>query len=279
MRRKKDAKRGLQGFTLVEALVVTALLTLLGFAVLKSSIAMLRSLRMDKHRLAALNFVQQQFESLRGMDYYRIGIRGDDNVGFMNQVVVENDSYDVTADMLMSNIVVLSDMGTESVSDDVNATMITYVWDVDDAWDLSGENDLGGGSNDYKRVRVEVTWEDQGVRSSQADETIIYGIVADDLEYETDGGGGDTGVPVDNNDPAEVEIVMAEYKLGKSELKVEAVSTEPGSPGLFVEGYGVMRLDKGKYVYSANPVPDPGASIRVTSDAGGSDAHPVKVSK
>jgi len=69
-----------------------------------------------------------------------------------------------------------------------------------------------------------------------------------------------------------VVISKAEFKSGKSELSVEATSSDGGSVTLTVVGYGTMTYDskKDKYKYKAKPVANPGATVTVTSSGGGS---------
>jgi hypothetical protein len=74
-----------------------------------------------------------------------------------------------------------------------------------------------------------------------------------------------------------VVITKAEYKADKSELKVEATSSDGGSVTLTVVGYGNMtwKSSKNKYEYKGKPVADPGATVTVTSSGGGEDTKNV----
>ena len=69
-----------------------------------------------------------------------------------------------------------------------------------------------------------------------------------------------------------VTITKAEYKLNRSELNVEATSSNGGTPVLTVVGYGDMTYDSGKnkYKLKIRPVGDPGGTVTVTSSDGGS---------
>ena len=69
----------------------------------------------------------------------------------------------------------------------------------------------------------------------------------------------------------DVNIIKAEFKADKSELKVEATSSDNGNVTLTVVGYGVMtyKADKNKYEYKAKPTANPGATVTVTSSGGG----------
>jgi len=275
---KISERKKRRGFTLVEVLVVSVLLALLAGAVLRGAIMVLQGLQRNSLHLGAMNLIQQQIETLRGMDYYRLGIHPGDNIGYINRTVVTNDVYDATNDVLLSSSVVLSDGGTTTTSDDVNATLITYVWHVDDAWDGTGVSDADGDTNDYKRVRVQITWDNMGKQVVRFVETFIYGIVSDDSEPEAQGGGED---PPGGGDPPSIEITKAEYKTkdNKFELKVEAIDNESGVPTLTLVGYGVMeyKASKDKHEYKQKPEPDPGPTVTVTSTGGGSDTHPVTI--
>jgi len=74
-----------------------------------------------------------------------------------------------------------------------------------------------------------------------------------------------------------VQITRAEYKADKSELYVEATSSEGGTAELTVAGYGPMTYNAGKNVYKLKlrPADDPGGSVTVTSNMGGSDTKTV----
>jgi hypothetical protein len=74
-----------------------------------------------------------------------------------------------------------------------------------------------------------------------------------------------------------VTIIKAEYKTGRSEINIEATSSDGGSVTLTVVGYGTMTYDsrKNKYKYKVRPVADPGATITVTSSGGGQDTANV----
>lgn len=67
-----------------------------------------------------------------------------------------------------------------------------------------------------------------------------------------------------------VTITKAEYKSDKSELKVEATSSDQPSVTLTLVGFGNMSWKNNKYEYKAKPVANPG-SVTVTSSGGGSD--------
>ena len=271
-------------FTLVEAVFAGVLISILFLAVMRSSITALKSARQSRHHMAAINMIQQQVETVQGMDYYRIGIHTPDHMAFVNRSVLTNevdvDTFHPGTDVPMLSRVVLDDRGTPATNDDVHATLTTYAWAVDDAFDGLGVKDADSNTRDYKRIRVEIAWTDMGAPHSRAVETIAYGIISDDVPYSATGGG--VPPPGSGDEPGIVEVVKAEYSTKDKDLKVEA--TEDGGEGastLTVVGYGVMKYDekKDKYTYSNNNAAAPGATITVTSSGGGTHTFPVTFKK
>jgi hypothetical protein len=74
-----------------------------------------------------------------------------------------------------------------------------------------------------------------------------------------------------------VTITKAEYKSSRSEINIEATSSDGGSVTLTVVGYGDMTYDsrKNKFKYKVRPAANPGATITVTSSGGGQDTANV----
>ncbi|MHC4618740.1 MAG: hydrogenase small subunit [Planctomycetota bacterium] len=71
---------------------------------------------------------------------------------------------------------------------------------------------------------------------------------------------------------AGITIWKAEYNVSSQGLLVRATTDTQPADALTVQGYGVMswKANANHYEYRAAPVSDPGGSITVTSDAGGS---------
>ena len=69
-----------------------------------------------------------------------------------------------------------------------------------------------------------------------------------------------------------ITVLKAEYGRRKSELKVEATSSDGGNVTLTIVGYGDMTWNsrKSKYTFRKKPLADPGGSITITSTGGGS---------
>ncbi len=270
---RHSTSRSKEGFTLIEAVIVSALLAMLAFAVLKSSMVVRQSLRSSQHHTAATNLLKQQVETIRGMDYYRLGIHPDNNLVYINAMVATNDSYDATEDILMTNSVVLNDMGTPTRSDDLTGLISVRAWVVDDAFDGIGASDADGKLDDYTKIQVDLTWSDQGRSITRNCETFAYGTISDDMDPPP------VDTTPDEGDPdGAIVISKAEYTYKDSKLKVEANTDEEGTPILRVTGYFAMNYDskKNKYKYEEKGVVDPGGTVTVTSSAGSSATHSVQ---
>jgi len=140
-----------------------------------------------------------------------------------------------------------------SGSSDPDDQIVDYIWDFDDA-DGLGEDAVGiTAANIYSAVGtyiVTLTVFDSGDLSSQDTATVTV----------TEPPTGDV-----------ITITKAEYKVSKSELKVEATSSQGGTAVLTVDGYGQMTYNNPRnlYQFSEKSVPDPEGSITVTSSLGG----------
>jgi ABC-type sulfate transport system substrate-binding protein len=86
-------------------------------------------------------------------------------------------------------------------------------------------------------------------------------------------GASDTTDPPPSGDT--VVITKAEYKASKSELKVEATSSDQPNVTLTLVGYGTMTWKNNKYEFKGKGVADPGATVTVTSSGGGEDTKAV----
>jgi len=281
---KTAERKKSSAFTLVEAVVVTVLISFVAAAILRASILALRSSRLNRHQLAAVNAMQEQVEAIRGMDYFRIGIRAADHVAFINYNVDTNgtDVYEPARDVLMSNAVVLGDVGTATNSDDLMATMVVTAWNVDDAFDGLGALDKDHKTNDYKMIVVTISWTDLGNPYTRSVTTMAYGIISDDIPYTASGA---TNTPATassgDGDPPDVEISKAEYSEKDKKLTVQAVEPGATSVTLTVTGYGIMDYDskKDNYKYDEKGKSNPGATVTVTSSDGSSATYPVTSKK
>lgn len=131
-----------RGAGLIEVVVATALLTII-FTGLFGVLTLGTRLATDnKSRTGALSLALERIEYIRSLDYNDIGTVGGDPQGSL--VVSENVELN----------------GVQYI----RRTSIVY---IDDAKDGVGVSDVNGIINDYKRVKVAVSWEGQtGTRVS-----------------------------------------------------------------------------------------------------------------
>jgi type II secretory pathway pseudopilin PulG len=275
------------GFTLVEAIVVVALLALISAGIFRTTSMVLRSVRANNNIRAANNQLQQQIENIRGMDYYRIGVHPGTGVAYMNRTVRTNDVYDATNDVLLVSRIVMADSGTTSTNGNVLATMTTYASPFDDPADGLGGADADRDTNDAMRVRAEVAWVDLGKTYTRSLETMVYGIISNDEPTDTSGVAPEESPSTGDGDEGVVDILKAEWdgKAGDSKaakLKVEATASGKGANVLTLVGYGIMpKYDskKDKWTYDADKQANPGGTVTVTAKMGGEDTYPVKFKK
>jgi len=274
------------GFTLVEAMVVVVLLSLISAGIFRTTSMVIRSVRVNNNIRAANNQLQQQIENIRGMDYYRIGSQPGTGVAYMNRTVTKtNDVYDATNDVLLVSRIVLADSGTVSTNGHILATMTTYAASVDDPVDGLGGADadrdtndamrvraeivwvdmgntyaasvddpvdgLGGAdadrdTNDAMRVRAEIVWVDMGKTYTRSLETLVYGIISNDEPTDTAGVAPEDDPSFGDGDDGVVDILKAEYNKKDQKLTVEATASGKGANTLTLVGYGSMDYDSKK---------------------------------
>jgi len=121
----------------------------------------------------------------------------------------------------------------------------------------------GGGNN--SGWQDSTSYEDTGLT---ADTQYTYTVTARDKSVAQNSTGPSTAASATTD--AEVgdvvTITKAEFNIGKSELKVEATSSDGGTAVLTVVGYGTMTYDskKNKYTFREKPVADPSGTVTVT---------------
>jgi len=267
------------GFTLVEAMVVVVLLSLISAGIFRTTSMVIRSVRVNNNIRAANNQLQQQIENIRGMDYYRIGSQPGTGVAYMNRTVTKtNDVYDATNDVLLVSRIVLADSGTVSTNGHILATMTTYAASVDDPVDGLGGADADRDTNDAMRVRAEIVWVDMGKTYTRSLETLVYGIISNDEPTDTAGVAPEDDPSFGDGDDGVVDILKAEYNKKDQKLTVEATASGKGANTLTLVGYGSMDYDskKDKWKYDEKKQANPGANVKVTAKLGGEDIYPVK---
>jgi hypothetical protein len=191
-------------------MIVALMLAVLSGAVYRALTMTMWQLEAAKLQTAAAQQAQQQIETLRGIDMYRIGAREGDNVGYINYNVTENDYYNPTEDVLLTNSVVLSDGGALNVSgDNVPASILTEVWNIDDTYDGLGADDADGNTNDYKRLRLTMVWEYRGRMFTNVNDTYVYGMNWDNYNLDDDWRlrtlGLPTGLPAGTKDTTDTK--------------------------------------------------------------------------
>lgn len=164
-----------RGVSLIDALMSAAVLVTISlglFAVLQLSI---RESTDTKARSGALMLANEQVEFLHSLAYADVGV-GDNNKGHGN----DPDGYDEDnpggtggggndQDLLMNR-------ATHVTLNGIQYTRRTYVHYIDDAADGLANHDNDHDRNDYKFVKVEVSWESRGVAKSV---TLVSNITPD----------------------------------------------------------------------------------------------------
>jgi len=123
-----------RGVGLVEVVVGTALLTIVFvgfFGVLQLGTRLATD---SKSRTGALSLSLERMEYIRSLDYDSIGTVGGDPSGALA----------VSEDITINGI---------------DYTRRTYIVYIDDAKDGTGGGDTNGITDDYKRVKIEVSWQ------------------------------------------------------------------------------------------------------------------------
>lgn len=122
-----------RGAGLVEVVVGTALLTIV-FVGLYGVLQLGTRLATDnKARTGALSLAVERMEYIRSLDYESVGVAGGDPLGSL--------------------------AASENIAlNGIDYTRRTHIVYVDDAKDGTGGSDSNGITDDYKRIKVEVSW-------------------------------------------------------------------------------------------------------------------------
>jgi type II secretory pathway pseudopilin PulG len=171
-------RRGRGGFTLPEAVIVACLLGL-------TSLSTFMGLRTGRHlmhraklREAAVAAAQEQIEMVRNVEYWRVGRRTSDGMGFINAMVIKTgDFYRANQDMLLTNVVMLAESGFGSDARELVGRSRVFVDLIDDPWD-------GKTNTSYKRATAIVQWSCLGEPQEFRTATLLAG--ESGYDYETD---------------------------------------------------------------------------------------------
>lgn len=234
-----QARKQNQGITLVELLVVIAILGLIFGGLFGSFQLMFKVVANSKAEAGALALANERLEYIRLFDYYDLGTVGGIPAGTVPQ-------YSTTT---------LNDVTYNE------RVLIQYVDDPDDGFGALDSNTI---TADYKRVKVEYTWQVAGDSKTLS---LISNIVPPGIE--TLDGGGTLTINVFDADIAAVEdaVVHLYNDTGTSTIDITTntgatgVANFPGAPAL--AGYQITVTKPGyssAQTYSAsssNPNPDP----------------------
>ncbi len=261
------------GFTLVEAVIVAALLAAVAGGIYRAGIAVMGNIRRANNTRTALNLLQQQVEYVRSLDFYRIGTHPQTGVAYFNRVVTTNDTYNANQDVLLTR--------TDTLTGNIMAELTTYATPYDDPVDGLGADDRDGDTRDALIVRVVIRWTDRGQEQTRSLETMLYGTISDDREFDAVGVNPEDNPSDGDGDPGVVDILLAEYKLKDQEINVRATDYSKGTNTLTLVGYGTMSYEKKKdvWLFQSKKAAYPGDSVRVRSSTGEEDTLPVKYLK
>lgn len=133
---------------------------------------------------------------------------------------------------------------------------------------------VAGGGHD-SGWQADTFYEDTGLTPGKH---YTYTVTARDTSVDRNMTGTSSAERATTIDNDIVIITKAEYSVNKSELKVEATSSDGGSVILTVVNYGDMtyKASTDTHKYSDKPVADPGQTITVMSSGGGLDTETVK---
>jgi type II secretory pathway pseudopilin PulG len=205
----------ISGFTLIESLVFLFIFSVVSVVFLQTYVVGTRLIIESKNRLGAVALANQKMEIVRSVDYTAVGTKHWNGNAWV---------YGIPAgDILENEIINVNTMGYSVDTD------IRY---VDDAFDgVSGGSPNDTVPNDYKRVKISVSWGTQG-----ADQSVTLTSDVAPVGLETSASGGvlsinildlpGTGVP-----GATVRIVNASAGVDTT-TQTDAMGniTLPGAP-------------------------------------------------
>lgn len=260
---------GRGGFSLVEAVIGSFLLAVIVAGVYSAGSTMLRQVRRVNNARAAITLMQQQIETMRGLDFSRLGIQASSGIVFYRHTPYTNKAYNAQYDRLLTR--------TNQLSENVMATLTAFGTAYDDPNDGVGNNDADGETQDALRIRSQITWISFGRAQTRSLEALVCGVDSEIGEYDPIGTTPDEDPSTGDGDPGQIDILLATFKDKDNELKVSATDDSKGTNTLTLVGYGVMSYDKKKdlHSYSKKNVANPGASVTVTSSNGRSESLPV----
>lgn len=161
--------RNLQGFTLIESLVFLFIFSVVSIVFLQMYVVGTRLIIESKNRLGATALANQKMEIIRSIDYTTIGTKHWNGNAWV---------YGIPAGDILENETISVNTVRYSVDTDIRY--------VDDAFDgKSGGSPNDTVPNDYKRVKVSVSWGAQGADQSV---TLTSDVTPAGLEMAAGGG-------------------------------------------------------------------------------------------
>lgn len=159
------------GFTIIEALVVLFIFGLITVVFYEAFTVGSRLIIESKNRLGAIALANSKMEIVHNVDYDNIGTKTPDGHGGY--------SYGIPAGDILQDETVTVNTRSYHVH--------TFVQYIDDAFDgrVSGTNPLDSAPNDYKRVRIEVSWGQEGDDQSVS---LVATFVPNGVESASSGG-------------------------------------------------------------------------------------------
>lgn len=213
------------GFTFIEAMVVVFLIVVITVTFYSVFSYGTTSIIESKKKLAAAQVASEKMEVIRNLNYADIGT----TTGIVHGVLSERE-------------VISRNSGVYYV--------FTFVQYMDDSYDGTLAGDTTG-MNDYKRVRIKATWEDD----SSSDKGVILVSNFSPVGIESDAGGGLLSINVlDDNEDG---IGGANVHIVNSDLGIDMNATTD---------------DTGNILFPSAPEGDKNYSISVTKD----DYYPVQ---
>ena len=152
--------KGLRAFTLIESLVFLFLFAVISIVFLETYATGTRMIIESKNRLGATALANQEMEIIRSIAYASIG---------------------TTAGVPAGDLLETKDISVNTI----RYTVYTFAQYVDDAFDGTAAGGNDAIPNDYKRVRITVTWGSGG-----ADQKVVIFGNFSPKGVETDSGGG-----------------------------------------------------------------------------------------
>jgi type II secretory pathway pseudopilin PulG len=143
--RIRDGKRKMRGFTIIEALTLLFIFSVVMVTFYSVWSVATREIFNAKNRLAASALANQRMEVVRGMPYADIGTKRPNGAGWL---------YGIPAGQILED---------ETVTVNQKPYMVhSFVQYIDDAFDGTLAAHTDAIPTDYKRVRIQVSWDTGG---------------------------------------------------------------------------------------------------------------------